>query len=84
MLLADYSLMHLWLIGVADVVQVRDHEALELLIPHILQIVQNVFNQAVMWALHQNQIRRYTFFRGALSVLVYFHENVSDLWLTEK
>lgn len=66
-----------------DVVQVGDHKALELLVFHVRQPVYNVFNQGIVWVLHQNKIGCYAFFNMVLSVQVYFPENLSDLYSTK-
>ena len=65
-----------------DVVQVGDHKALELLVLHVRQPVYDVFNQGMVWVLHQNQVGCYAFFKMVLSIQVYFPENPSDLYST--
>lgn len=82
--LVVHSLLYLWFVWVSDVVQVRHHEAPELLVPRVLQTADDVSDGRSVRALHQNQESCYTLFYGAVIIPVHLHEHISDLWPTTR
>lgn len=81
--MSDYSQLRLWIIG-SEVHQMGEHEAPELLLPHVSQRVHDFFYQLFIWVLHQDEVGGNTFLNIALIIPVHLHEHVSHLVKREK